>query len=410
LRIGFFTDSYLPATHGVEVSIETFRKNLEKAGHKVFVYAPAVPDYVDKNRRVFRFKSMRVIETPEMRLAFPLAENGNIRALTRVVLDIVHVHTPFSLGLLGRYISTHQDIPMVYTHHTDYPEYAKAYLKERVLLPFLARRLSAWFSNTSDAVIAPSPKIKTLLRRYGVRKPIYVLPTGIKLDQFRRTAKSAARARVLRARLGLTPGARVLLFVGRLGTEKNVGFLLQSFAKLRERQHDVYFVIVGDGPIRARLQSLTKRLSLDGAVIFAGEVAHKNIASYYRAADLFVFSSLTDTQGLVVLEAVGSGLPVVALRDQAFTSMVRNGQNGVLLRPTVSANEFARRTAALLQDKERQRRFSRASRRIAGRFSEEQEAQKLTQIYEVLVSRSAGRRTPVRIRAERPCAQRHDRN
>jgi glycosyltransferase involved in cell wall biosynthesis len=226
MRVGFFTDSYLPATHGVEVSIETFRRNLEKAGHQVFVYAPAVPGYIDRNRRVFRFKSIRVIDVPEMRLALPVVQDGNLQELTRFPLDVVHVHTPFTVGLLGKHIANQQRIPIIYTHHTHYPEYAKAYLRERVVLPFLAKSLSAWFSNMSDAVIAPSPKIKTLLKAYGVRKPIYVLPTGIRLQQFKRTRTSARKARALRTRLAIPRRERVLLFVGRLGREKNIDFLL----------------------------------------------------------------------------------------------------------------------------------------------------------------------------------------
>ena len=150
-------------------------------------HGPVRGGYTDSNRRVFRLKSIRVIDTPERRLAFPVVEDGNIRELTRFPLDIVHVHTPFTVGLLGKCIATHQHVPIIYTHHTHYPEYAKAYLKERVVLPFLAKLLSAWFSNISDAVIAPSPKIRALLRAYGVQKPIYVLPTGIRLQQFRRT-------------------------------------------------------------------------------------------------------------------------------------------------------------------------------------------------------------------------------
>ena len=243
LRIGFFTDSYLPATPGVEVSIETFRKNLERAGHQVFVYTPAVPGYTDSNRRVFRLKSMRVIETPEMRLAFPVVEDGNIRELTRLPLDIVHVHTPFTVGLLGKYIATHQHVPIIYTHHTHYPEYAKAYLKERVVLPFLAKSLSAWFSNISDAVIAPSPKIRALLRSYGVRRPIYVVPTGIRLQQFRRTRTSGRKARALRLRLGIALDAKVLLFVGRLGREKNIDFVIRAFAKLTKMRREVRLVL-----------------------------------------------------------------------------------------------------------------------------------------------------------------------
>jgi glycosyltransferase involved in cell wall biosynthesis len=382
VRIGFFTDSYLPATHGVEVSIETFRVNLEKAGHDVFVYAPAVPGYVDANQRVFRLKSIRVIDNPEMRMALPMVEDGSVRALTRVPLDIVHVHTPFTIGLLGKYIATHQHIPIIYTHHTHYPEYAKAYLKERVVLPFLARSLSAWFSNVSDAVIAPSPKIQTLLRAYGVHKPIYVLPTGIRLQQFRKTRARARRARALRMRLGIAPGSEVLIFVGRLGREKNIEFLIRAFAELRKMRRMVIFVLVGDGPIRDRLRALVTRLGLSEATIFTGPVAHAEMAGYYQAANLFVFSSLTDTQGIVVLEAIASGLPVVALRDRAFTSIVKNGRNGVLLQPGASPVRFAGRVAALLENQTQWRRFSAASVRIAQGFSEEEQARKLTRLYE----------------------------
>jgi 1,2-diacylglycerol 3-alpha-glucosyltransferase len=387
LRIGFFTDSYLPATHGVEVSIETFRKNLERAGHQVFVYAPAVPGYTDSNRRVFRLKSIRVIDTPEMRLAFPVVEDGNIRELTRLPLDIVHAHTPFTVGLLGKYIATHQHVPIIYTHHTHYPEYAKAYLKERVVLPFLAKSLSAWFSNISDAVIAPSPKIRALLRSYGVQKPIYVLPTGIRLQQFRRTRTCARKARALRLRLGIVPVAKVLLFVGRLGREKNIDFVVRAFAELKKMRREVRPILVADGPIRDQLKSLVTRLGLKEATSFTGSVAHAEIASYYQAAELFVFSSLTDTQGIVVLEAIASGLPVVALRDEAFTSMVKNGRNGFLLRPDASHALFARRVATLLGNQTRWRQFSQASIRIAREFSEEEQARRLARVYDKCVSR-----------------------
>jgi glycosyltransferase involved in cell wall biosynthesis len=386
MRVGFFTDSYLPATHGVEVSIETFRRNLEKAGHQVFVYAPAVPGYIDRNRRVFRFKSIRVIDVPEMRLALPVVQDGNLQELTRFPLDVVHVHTPFTVGLLGKHIANQQRIPIIYTHHTHYPEYAKAYLRERVVLPFLAKSLSAWFSNMSDAVIAPSPKIKTLLKAYGVRKPIYVLPTGIRLQQFKRTRTSARKARALRTRLAIPRRERVLLFVGRLGREKNIDFLLRAFGVVRQRRPDVCFVLIGEGPIRDQLQSLATRLAPANAAIFTGAVAHAEIASYYQAADVFLFASLTDTQGIVVLEAIASGLPVVALRDEAFTLMVKDRQNGVLLRRDASARRFAGAVDALLQDQEQWRRFSTASIRIARQFSEEHQAQQLASLYKRLVS------------------------
>lgn len=155
-----------------------------------------------------------------------------------------------------------------------------------------------------------------LLRSYGVQKPIYVLPTGIRLQQFRRTRTCARKARALQRRLGIAPVAKVLLFVGRLGREKNIDFVIRAFAALKKMRREVRLVLVGNGPIRDQLKSLVTRLRLKEATIFTGSVTHAESASYYQAADLFVFSPLTDTQGIVVLEAIASGLPVVALRTR----------------------------------------------------------------------------------------------
>jgi len=385
VRIGFFTDSYLPALHGVEVSIEAFRKSLQQAGHEVFVYAPSVPHYRDTNRRVFRLKSVRVIEKPEMRLAFPFVEHGHLRDLLRVRLDIVHAHTPFTMGLLAKHASVRQRLPMVYTHHPHYPEYAKAYFRERLVLPYLAQALSAWFSNTSDAVLAPSPKIKRLLRTYGVTKPIHVLPTGIKLTQFRRTRTSQDRARALRRRLGIDDGAKVLLFVGRMGREKNVQFLIHAFRELRSRRADVVFILVGDGPILSELKSLAKELGL-ADIVFAGAISHTEIAVWYQMSDLFLFASLTDTQGIVILEALASRLGVIALRDAAFTDIVINGKNGLLTAPNASPRVFAARVDMALSDPGLGRVFARNALETARRFAEHEQAKKLIQIYERLVA------------------------
>ena len=387
MRIGFFTDSYLPALHGVEVSVEAFRKSLQRAGHDVFVYAPAVPRYRDTHRNVFRLKSVRVIEQPEMRLAFPFAEHGYLRDLLRVKLDLVHAHTPFTMGLLGKHVSVRQRIPLVYTHHTHYPEYAKAYFKERVVLPYLAQALSAWFCNTSDAVLAPSPKIARLLRHYGVTKAIHILPTGIRLAQFRKTTASQRRARALKRAACIAATAKVMLFVGRMGHEKNVEFLIHAFDQLRRERSDVAFILVGDGPVLPQLRALAKRRRLRD-IVFAGAIPHNEIAAWYQASDLFVFASLTDTQGIVVLEALASGLGVVALRDAAFTDMVINGTTGLLVNPKASARVFAKRILMALDNAQLRRDFARNGVQTARHFTEHQQAKKLLRIYQELVSAS----------------------
>jgi len=383
MRIGFFTDTYLPVIHGVEVSIETFRKSLEKMGQKVFIYAPHAPGYKDKNPNVFRFASVRVIKKPEMRLAFPFWPKNHIGEIIDLKLDIAHAHTPFSMGLLAKYIASRQKIPLVYTHHTHYPEYAKFYLKEKIITPFFAKYFSAWFANLADAIICPSFKMKKLLLEYGVKrkKPIYVLPTGVNLKIFKKSKKAGLK---VRKKLKISPKAKVLIFVGRMGKEKNPEFLLKMMAEILKKREDVILLMVGDGPALKELQKIAKKLGVQKNVIFSGAIPHKEIPAFYQAADIFVFSSLTDTQGIVILEAIASGLPVVTLKDDAFKEMVINNKNGFLLKKIIP-KIFAKKVLEILNKPSLYHKFSIASQKIARGFSEKNQAKKLLNIYKSLI-------------------------
>lgn len=380
MRIGFFTDNYLPATDGVVISIEAFRKNLEKMGHEVYIYAPESPGYKDKSPRVFRFKSQKFIKDPEMRFAFNFLPVGHkFKNITRFKLDVVHAQTPFGMGLLAKYISNNQLIPLIYTHHTHYPEYVKFYLKEELLLPYLAKIYSSWFSNISDAIIAPSVKIKNLLRNYGVKNkvPIYILPSGIDLKIFKKSLKNRKK---LRKKLKIPAEKKVLISIGRMGKEKNVEFLLKSFAEILKEKKDVLLLLVGDGPYLQEFKDISDKLGISHSVIFIGKIPHKEIISYYQAGDVFIFSSLTDTQGIVILEALACGLPVVALKDEALTDIVLNNKNGFLVK-NQSTKVFAEKIIKVLDDKVVYKKFSQKAIAIAKKFSEENVAKKLSEIY-----------------------------
>ncbi|MBI2451017.1 MAG: glycosyltransferase [Parcubacteria group bacterium] len=386
MKIGFFTDTYLPVVHGVEISIETFRKSLEKMGHQVFIYAPYHPGYKDKNPGVFRLKSVRIIKKPEMRFAFPLAAAGHLKKIIDFKLDVVHAHTPFSLGILGKFISARQNIPLIYTHHTDYPEYAKAYMKEKFILPSLARWWSGWFSNASDAILAPSLKIKKQLKDYGVKKPIYILPTGVDLEIFKKTRKSLSRAKTLKNKLSVSPKDQALIFVGRMGKEKNIDFLIRAFGEIKKKRNAVKFILIGDGPYLGELKVLAAKLKISESIIFTGAISHETLPFYYQLADVFVFSSLTETQGIVIIEAIGSSLPIVALKDAAFSGAVIDNQNGFLISPRSSAKLFADKILKILRDPNIQKRFSGNSFKIAQKFSDRSQAKKLLRIYKSLLS------------------------
>lgn len=384
MRIGFFSDTYIPVVHGVTISMETFRKELEKMGHTVYIYTTEIPGYKDLNPNVFRFKSVRVFKKPELRNALDFMPIGHsFNEVTKFPLDIIHAHTPFSLGVLAKYVAKKQKIPIIYTHHTHYPEYVKAYLKETHLLPYLAKVYSRWFCNLSNAVIAPSLKIKKLLYEYGVNKniPIHVLPTGIDLNIFK---PSSAIRSSLRKKLKISAKTKVLIHVGRIGEEKNVEFVVRAFAEIKKKQEDTVLMMVGDGYFLDKLKEIVKGLGIGDSVIFTGPVPYESIVSYYQASDMFVFASLADTQGIVILEAMACGLPVVAIKDDAFSDMMKDGEDGFMIKQQ-SVVLFAEKVLKIFSDKVLYDKFSDSAQKRVLDFSKEKTAQKLEEIYKSLV-------------------------
>jgi len=392
MKIGFFTDLYLPSGSGVETSIETFRKSLEEIGQEVYIFAPFSRAFKDTNPRVFRFRSLKIIKKPEIRLASPFLPVNSFDFLKKtknLKLNIVHVHTPFTLGILGKYVASRQKIPILYTHHTQYADYAKFYLKGKILFSILAQALTVWFSNISDGIIAPSYKIKKLLKKWGVKKNIYVLPTGIDTNIFK---KLAGEKRILKEYLEIPRKTKLLLFAGRIGKEKNIEFLLNTFKEILMRSKiAINLLIVGDGPYLEELRRISRHLKIDSFVKFTGSVLYKDIPKYYQAADIFVFSSLTDTQGIVILEAMASGLPVVALKDDAFLKIIINNKNGFLIehrkRNKKEQKIFAQKVLTLLNNKILYKKFSSNACKTTRYFSKEKQAEKLLNIYQKLIKK-----------------------
>lgn len=382
MKIGFFTDWYVPEKSGLDSSIETFKKDFEKLGHEVYIFAPSYKGCKDDDPRVLRFKSLKILEKPETRLAYPVAPIASFKKMKRTNLDIVHAHTPFSMGVLGKYLAFVKKIPFLYTHHTDYQEYSKVYFKEKLILPFFANALTSWFSNISDAVIAPSFKIKKFLKEKAVKKKIYVIPTGIDTNLFKESLEEKEK---IRKKLKIPKKSFVLLFVGRMGMEKNIEFLLRAFKKLpRKKDSETIFVLVGDGPHLDKFKDLAKEMGIFHFLRFAGAVPRKEIPHYYQAADIFIFSSLTETQGIVVFEAIASGLPIVALEDDIYKNVVINEKNGFLIAGKEKNKEkaFSQKITRLIDDPSLRKKFSFISRQTACRFSREKQAEKLLAVYQ----------------------------
>ena len=273
MKIGFFTDYYLPSGAGVTVSIETFRKELEKRGHKVFIFAPASKGFVDKNPNVYRFKALTLSKKRDLYLALPfLPEKKRLLEILNLKLDIIHAQSPFNMGFLGKYVALRQKIPFVYTHHTHLEEYAKFYLKENFFTPSLAKTWTTFFCNLSDLIITPSQKIKNVLKKYGLRKKISPLPTGVDLKIFK---KELSQKKLIRKRLGLQEKSKILLFVGRMEAEKNPLFLISSLKEVLKKRKDVFLVMIGTGPYEKKAGEFAEKLGIKNFLKITGKVPYQ---------------------------------------------------------------------------------------------------------------------------------------
>jgi len=372
MRIGFFTDTYTPQINGVVTSILLFKHAMEARGHEVFVFAPT-PDTPDDADNTVRFRSMPFVFQPEMRMAAPVSLEA-LRLLDEVELDVVHAHDPFAIGLFGLRVARRHKIPYVHTYHTLYPEYVH-YVWETRLTKRLAERLSREYCDACDSIIAPSSKVEDYLREWGVKGSIEILATGVDVAKY--SEVDDERIAALRQRLRLKADDRIALFMGRLGREKNVEALIRALWHCR--CPGAKLVICGDGPHRAELEELVSELSLESRVIFAGYLEGKDTVAAYHLAHVFGFASTTETQGLVVGEAMAAGLPVVAASDRAVEDFVVDGETGLIVpgRPEDLAHAFD----ALLGDEPRRLAYSGASSARARQFSIERQAEKLERHY-----------------------------
>ena len=324
MRIAVFSDSYKPYVSGVVNSLDTFGRELRKMGHQWYIFAPTYPGYVDDEPGVFRFVSVAAPTNPDYRLAIPLSL-AVCRRLRELQIDVVHTHSPFLMGGLGARAARRLKLPLVFTYHTLYEEYVHYSPVARGFARRLMRRISKQYCNRCDTVIVPTQAIRELLDRYGVQTEVVVNPTGIDLSRYENLDRS-----FLRVNYGIPADHRVLLFVGRLGKEKNVHFLIRAFSKIADEDDKVTLVMVGGGPERADLEEFARSLGVQQRVIFAGPKQPGEMPTVYAGADIFVFTSTTDTQGMVITEAMAAGLPVVAVKAYGSGNVVDHGVNGLL--------------------------------------------------------------------------------
>lgn len=380
MKIGFFTDGYLPQPNGVAVSVEACAQALEKRGHEVYIIAPRYPFYKDKNKHVIRIPSIKIPNQPEYRLAsfFP---NKSLLMASRIDFDIIHGHSGGPVTFLGWEVARLKRVPFLITYHTMWNQYTHYILKGKVVKPRTAEIVSKIFGNLCDGLVVPSPKVKDELLSYGIEKEITVIPNGLQLERFGHEKRG-----FLRKKYRIPEHTKILLYVGRVGREKSIDYLLRAFRTLRHEEEDVTLVIVGEGSEMKALKELAKKLGINKSVIFTGKIDQKYIEKVYADADVFVFASTSETQGLVIYEALASGVPVVAVADTAFTGIIKNGETGFLIDGT--PREFAKTTLRLLKNKDLTRTIGENGQKSMKDYTVDAVAEQLETLYQSLISKN----------------------
>lgn len=373
MRVALFTNNYLPFRGGVTTAVETLRTGLEASGHQAWVFAPASAPGGDPPG-VFRYPSIPAPTYPGF--AVPLPYSPRLARVARGLRpDIVHAQHPFLLGVTARRIARRLGAPLVFTYHTRYEKYAHYVPAPERLVAALAVGLACRFADQADLVIAPSGCIAETLRTRGVRARVAVVPTGVPLDHFRPDDAGAAR----RA-LGLPPEALVCLYVGRLDREKSVDRVIEAFGLIAGALPEARLLLVGQG---SHAEVLVRRAAAGparGRIRFVGGVAREALPPYYRAADLFLFASETETQGLVLAEAHACGLAAVAVRASGVEEVVVDGETGLLVKPDV--RDLADAAIGLLVDPARRAAMGAAGRAVAERaFSAEGQVAAMVELY-----------------------------
>jgi glycosyltransferase involved in cell wall biosynthesis len=296
-------------------------------------------------------------------------------------IDVIHIHTPFAAHYAGVNLARRQGLPVVATYHTHFEEYIQHYLPilPRGALRAAARRLARHQCDTLNAVIVPSEAMRTTLADYGIAAPMHVLPTGIPIRHFEN-----GDGQRFRAKYAIEPARPVALYVGRVAHEKNIDFLLKALTHALWQLPELLLVIAGEGPALASLQRTASSFGLDDHVRFVGYLDRQHeLPDCYAAADVFAFASRTETQGLVLLEAMAAGLPVYALAHLGTTSIVEPGL-GAIAAPA-DPDAFGRGLAELAADRPRLARMAREGRRFAQDWSAPERARQLAALYRTLV-------------------------
>jgi glycosyltransferase involved in cell wall biosynthesis len=381
MKICMFTNTYLPHVGGVARSIETFSHDLRDMGHRVLIVAPVYEndtgDYQDEGE-ILRLPAIQNFNGSDFSLHLPVPFLVDEK-LDEFDPDIFHSHHPYLLGDTALRAARKRGRPLVFTHHTLYENYTHYVSLDSKPMRRFVISLSTEYANMCTKVIAPSRSVADLISERGVTSPIEEIPTGVDLAFF-----ASGKRETIRKDRGWTDNIPVIGHVGRLAPEKNLEYLAEAMALALENNEQAVFLVVGGGPSEETVKNIFSSRGLDRRLVMIGQKTGVDLADAYAAMDLFVFTSRTETQGLVLTEAMAAGKPVVALDASGTREVVRDGRNGRLLPADTAAEEFAAAVSELCADRKLLAAYGRDAHTTAKSFSREACAKKLVDLYQSL--------------------------
>ena len=390
MRIGIFTDSYPPYINGVSTSIVMLQQALEKKGHQVYIVT------VNATEHSYKFENdNKIIRIPGIPIGiydYRISTIYPVRIINRIKkwdLDVIHSQTEFGVGTFARIIAKQFDIPLVHTYHTMYEDYVhyitKGYFNKssKKVVEYLTK---FYCDKTATELIVPTKKTYALFKeKYKYERNIHIIPTGIDVERFYKENVSSKEVEQIKKDLNIRKDDFVILFVGRIGKEKSIDVLIEGqHAFIRKYPH-CKLMIIGDGPDAPHYMKLVKKLKLENNVKFVGKIPWDEIPKYYQIADIFATASRTETQGLTVIEAMASSLPVVAADDDSFKDIIINDLNGYLFS---NKKQYRKIIEKLLDDKEKVSYLSKQARISSETYSSKYFAERVLKVYENAIKES----------------------
>lgn len=390
MRVGIFTESYPPLVNGVSTSILMLEHALTKLGHEVFIITVSdnKKDYVlENNGHILRLPSVNLANCYDYKMTsvYPIKAVNMIKKMN---LDVIHSNVEFTVGIFARVVSEQLSIPLVHTYHTNWEDYTHYITKNKTILDDICKKLLKYLvvffeDKTVTELIVPSNKIYNLFKdKYKFTKNIHIIQTGIETSKFYKENFNQKDINSLKKKLGIKKKDFVVMTVSRLAKEKSVDRIINNHKELVKKYSNMKLLIVGDGPDIDKLKDEAKSLGVSDSVIFTGKVPLSDIPIYYQLGNVFVTASKSETQGLTVVEAISSSLPVVAVKDDSFVNSVIEDFNGFVF---TDDEKYINSISKLYEDKELYNRLSNQSRLLSEDFSSEYFALKVLKVYETAI-------------------------